>query len=150
MMELEGQIDLLFKNLLQGLIDTADPTDAISITINHQTFQYPLYIFGFRDNFNIEKVQTALLMLTQSKSRWVDLESALLWCNVKVFKNVRGEGSRIRNHANTSPGVVEVKNNGTSCGYFAFTIGFLEILSQKCKHVFGKRIKTTNRTGRFQ
>ena len=141
MMNLEHRIDHQFTELLQDVVQTAGPNDAISVTIMHRSFTNPIFIFGFKDNFHISRVQTALFRVSQSNSRWLEIDSTPLRFVVSVFQNARGGGKRKRPSSfyDVSSGVVPVKNDDNACGYYAFTLGLLDGLSKKYGHVFGRK-----------
>ena len=76
MLQMEQQIDAIFREMIKDVLDSANVSDAISITINHNSFTEPMFIYWFKDNFDVKRIQTALFKLSQSNSRWVEIDSS--------------------------------------------------------------------------
>lgn len=45
MLQMEQQIDAIFREMIKDVLDSANVSDAISITINHNSFTEPMFIY---------------------------------------------------------------------------------------------------------
>ena len=140
LVELKNRVDTFFQQIFTDAFALGGENDVFSITINHSTFDKPLYVHVSKRDFTIDRVHSQLLKLTQSNSRWIELNREPLVVHIKVFRRLLGHGKRQR-LPDKKYGVYEIVNDDHMCGYYAVTLSLILLYSKRDSRMMDKNCR---------